>query len=308
MNDEKLRFALHAAADDCLSGVERMPSQKRAVFERIESARRTSARKTALVPVLAVLLTLTIAGAAAAGIGLFGRLREQKVDEVSYERLAHLENAAVTVGQTADVDGRGTLTVDQAYCDGRRLYYSYTLTKNDPAARLYVGDGAELADGTALSPVDSGDELVSDTAYSAYYEVMLPEEYAAGDAVNFVLTVMDGESLRYRVPVTVPLMSLAAKMTGEGMADGYPAKAEVFISDVDVSGCVRIKAPEDYWAESYKLVADGVEYRELEGWSEFDGDAHVVHLRFDLPETMESMSLVPLDEDYAHEAIALKGE
>lgn len=308
MNDEKFRIALHAAADECLSGVADMPSQRRAVFERIEGKRRPAVRKAALAPVMAILLTLAIAGATAAGLGLFAQLRENKVDEVSYERLAHLEDAAVSVGQTADIDGRGTLTVDQAYCDGRRLYYSYTLKKNDPAAKLFVGDGAELSDGTALSPVDSGDARVNDMAYSAYYEVMLPEEYAAGDTVTFELTVMDGEGLRYRVPVTAPVTGRAMRLTGGGAADGYAVQAELYISDVDVSGEVRIIAPEDYWPESYKLVADGVEYRDIEGWSAYDGEAHVVHLRFDLPKTLEDMKLVPLDEAYAHEAIALKGE
>ena len=310
MNDEKFRIALHEAADDCLSGVANMASQRRAVFERIEGKHRPAVRKAALAPVMAILLTLALAGATAAGLGLFAQLRANKVDEVSYERLAHLEEAAVSVGQTADIDGRGMLTVDQAYCDGRRLYYSYTLTKNDPAAKLFVGDGAELTDGTDLSPVDSGDARASDTAYSAYsayYEVMLPEEYAVGDTVTFVLTVMDGESLRHHVPVTVPVTGRAARMTGEGTADGYAAKAELFISDVDVSGCVRIYAPEDYWTESYKLVADGVEYRDIEGWSEYDGQAHVVHLRFDLPKTMDSLVLAPVDPAYAHEAIVLKG-
>ena len=253
---------------------------------------------------MAALLMLALAGATAAG--LFAQLRESKVDEVSYERLAHLEEAAVSVGQTVGLSG-AKLMIDQAYCDGRRLYYSYTLTKNDPAAKLFVGDGAELTDGADLSPVDSGDARASDTAYSAYYEVMLPEEYAVGDTVTFVLTVMDGESLRHHVPVTVPVTGRAARMTGEGTADGYAAKAELFISDVDVSGCVRIYAPEDYWTESYKLVADGVEYRDIEGWSEYDGQAHVVHLRFDLPKTMDSLVLAPVDPAYAHEAIVLKG-
>ena len=307
MNDEKFRIALHTAADDCLSGVANMASQRRAVFERIEGKHRPAVRKAALAPVMAALLTLALAGATAAGLGLFAQLRASKVDEVSYERLAHLEEAAVSVGQTADIDGRGTLTVDQAYCDGRRLYYSYTLTKNDPTAKLFVGDGAELTDGYYMNPVDSGDARVSDTVYSAYYEVMLPEGYAAGDTLTFVLTVMDGESLRYSVPVTVPVTGRAARMTGEGTADGYAVKAELFISDVDVSGCVRIYAPEDYWPESYKLVADGVECRDTELWWEYDGEACVVHLRFDLPKTMDSLVLTLVDPAYAHEAIVLKG-
>ena len=308
MNDEKFRLVLHAAADDCLSGVERMPSQRRAVFERIEGNSRTVRRKTALVPVLAILLTLAIAGATAAGLGLFGRLRAQKVDEVSYTRLAHLEDAAVAIGQAVDLGDGSHLTVDQAYCDGRKLYYSYTLVKGDVQAKLFVGDGAELPDGRGMAPVDSGDERISDTAYSAYYEVEMPQDYTVGESVEFVLTVMDGADLRCRVLVKAPVTGHAMRLTGEGTADGYDAQAELYISDVDVSGEVRIAAPEDYWPEGYKLMAGGAEYRDIEGWPEYKDGVHVVHLRFDLPETTENMKLVPLDEAYAHEAIALKGE
>ena len=50
MNDEKFRLALHTAADDCLSGVERMPSQRRAVFERIEGKAGRPGERRRLCP------------------------------------------------------------------------------------------------------------------------------------------------------------------------------------------------------------------------------------------------------------------
>ena len=59
MTDEKFRKALHMAADDCLSGVADMPTQRRAVMERIdrmEQKSRAMNRKAALAPVLAAMM------------------------------------------------------------------------------------------------------------------------------------------------------------------------------------------------------------------------------------------------------------
>lgn len=55
---------------------------------------------------------------------------------------------------------------------------------------VYVGDGAELKDGTNLTPVDSGSEDADEQTIRAYCEVELPEGYQAGDTVEFVLTVI----------------------------------------------------------------------------------------------------------------------
>ena len=121
MSDERIRRMMHTAVDECLSGVENMPSQRQAVLRRLDETPRAR-RKTAFVPVMAALLMLAIAGATAAGLGLFGQLRAGKVDETSYERLAHLEEAAVSIGETVQLRGMGELTIDQAYCDGRSIY------------------------------------------------------------------------------------------------------------------------------------------------------------------------------------------
>lgn len=310
MNDEKFRLALHAAADECLSGVAGMPSQRGAVFERIEGKNRAFRRKTALVPVLAIMLTLAIVGATAAGLGLFGRLRESKVDEVSYERLGLLEEAAVTIGQTTAIGDHGELTIDQAYCDGSRLYYSYTIRKNDALASLYLGDGAKLVDGTKLPPVDSWIESVDDFETAAFYEVALPEGFTTGESVAILLTAMhrrdDGSFELIGVPVDIPVTAPRMTLMGEGTADGCGAKAELCVTDVDVYGTVRITAPEDYAPEGYALEVDGAIYPNLDWGMEYDGGTHVIALRFDLPENLDGARLVPVDPEVAHEAIELK--
>ncbi len=312
MSDEMIRRKLHAAADDCLSGVARMPSQKKAVLFRIEGLERGRAagRRPRMAVALAMVMLLTLASAAvAAGLGLFGLLRGGLEQEMNYTRLGLLEDAAITVGQTTALGALGELTIDQTYCDGNRLYYSYTIRKNDALASLYLGDGAKLADGTELPPVDSWIEAIDDFATAAFYEVALPEGFAPGESVTILLTALhmpeDGAIERIDVPVEIPVTPARA-LTGEGTADGYKAEAALFVSDVDVYGTVRITAPEDYSPEDYDLIADGKTYENI-GWgSEYDGGAHEIALRFDLPESLDGARLVPRDPDFAHEAIALE--
>ena len=351
--------------------------------------------------VMAAMLVLLLGSmAVAAGFGLFGQLRAQKVDEMSYERLGLLEDAAVVMGETRRIvvptrnetekpetvydqvllsqQGREyELTLDQVYCDGRKLYYSYTLKTMGERVSLYegeatgfegwdeaydgerfadvfntylgeeedqrvadwldshesgyavrhnaaVGDGADLPDGTYLTPVDSGSEQVDANTMTAYYEVALPEGYVAGETVEFVLTVMTSDTVYAQdetgtycatvldrnnlveVKVSAPVTGSTSVLLGEGTADGYAAKAELHVSDVDLSGSVRIEAPQEYHPEGYTLLADGVTYRNIDEWWQFDGQAHVLNLRFDLPETMSSLVLMPFDPAYTHEAITLK--
>lgn len=381
MNDDGFRRRLKTAADMCFSGVEHMPSQKSAVLARLEN-KRMPGKKTRFAAAYALALVMLMAGAAAAGMGLFGMLGGQKTEETSHERLALLEEAtrseensvvAYLQGENYDV------TVDQAYCDGRKLYYTYTFRTNGakfeavegvpekvdswdeayPGMRFedvmsthmgeeadaqaaewlnardgayvivnhtYVGDGAELADGTYLMPVDSGTMRLDAQTEAAYYEVALPEGYAAGESIEFALNIMTTTTVYYqdatgvyaaahyqpdalvRMPVIIPVTGKLMRMTGEGTADGYPAKAEVFVSDVDVSGVVRIDAPEDYEPENYVLMSGGVEYPNLDGYVTGEGNAHEVHMRFDLPQSMENMKLMPVDRSYIHETIELKGE
>ena len=386
--------------DEALSFLDERPSLYPAIMRRIAEEKRAR-RRVPVTLAFAILMTLVLGGmAVAAGLGLFGQLRERKVEEMSFNRLGLLEDAAVVMGETRRVivpvqngaakpetardqvllsqQGREyELTIDQVYCDGRKLYYAYTLrmagerlslhagkaigfegwdeaypgerfvdvfdtglgdAENQCAGdwldghkhgyvvrhNAFVGDGAKLPDGTEMNPIDSGSEQVDADTMTAYYEVALPEGYVAGEMVEFVLTVMTSDTVYaqdeagvYRatifdransvdVKVSAPVTGSTSMLTGEGTADGYAAKAELRVSDVDLSGSVRIEAPQEYHPEGYVLLADGTAYRNMDPWFAYDGQAHVLNLRFDLPKTMNSLVLMPLDPAYAHEAITLK--
>ncbi len=317
MKDESLRKAMHTAVEECLSGVEGMPSQRARVFERIEGKQR--AGKTYAVPALALMLTMLLAAGAAAGFGLFGQIRASKVDETSYARLERLEDEAASIGQAHCLSVPGTdyeieLTIHQAYCDGRRLYYSYALREStSDAYNARMGDGAQLPDGTYLNPVDSGYGRTEDGAATAYYEVELPEGIEPGENLTFELRVMVYENGRYAkeksvdVPVTVPVTGHLTALRGEGVLDVYAVKARLFVSDVDVSGVVEFDTPEGDVTDRLVLLADGVPMKLTDSSVERGGETSVAHVRFDLPEGAENYALAYDGE--VCEALALaKGE
>lgn len=398
-HDEELRRVIRMEMDAEFSYLDRRPSLHDAIMSRIEGE-KTMKRNVSMALVLAIVMLIALGSmAVAAGLGLFGQFRADRADEMSYERLGLLEEAAVSIGETRHltVSGRQKnvkpanvreglleaqkgreyeLTIDQVYCDGKKLYYSYTFRMKGECLALYegeatgfdswtdarpgkrfdevfdtwlgeeqnrrvaqwlnsrrsgyavkanacVGDGAELPDGTYMNPVDSDYRQVDERTVSAYYEVELPEGYEAGESIEFVLTVITSDTVyaqdetgvymtslfsrdaRIDVPVKAQVTGRTAARSGEGTADGYAAKAVVHASDVDLSGSVRIDAPEDYEPEGYALIADGETYPNLDEWTRYDGQAHVLNLRFDLPKTMDSLVLMPLDPAYAHEAIQL---
>lgn len=399
-HDEELKRIIRKEIDDEFSYLDSNPSLHNVIMSKIEGERIVK-RKVSMTLVFAIVMTIALGSmAVAASLGLFGQLRASKVDEMSYERLGLLEEAAVTVGETRQITASGVqknaepetvreklladqmqreydLTIDQVYCDGRKLYYSYTFKMNDDRLSMhegeptgfdkwdvayrgekfedvfdtwlgdeqnqkvadwlnshesgyvvmrnaFVGDGAELPDGTNLNPIDSGSETVDEFTTTAYYEVELPEDYVAGDIVEFVLTVMAYDTVYFQdetgvysasvfnrdaltdVTVKVRVTGKTKTITGESTADGYDSKATLYVSDVDITGSVRIDAPEEYEPEGYYLLADGVEYHNIDPWHGYDGEGHAINMRFDLPETMGSLVLMPLDPDYAHEAIELK--
>ena len=151
MKDEALRHALRV----CLSGADFPLDRQRAVLKRIKGEDQIMKRKISAALACAIALSLVLGGfALAAGMGLFGQFGTQATDD-SAARLARLDGAAQDVGVTLSVrapdaekplDASATdrerlvnrqygrafeLTIEQAYCDGNRLYYTYTLTTAD---------------------------------------------------------------------------------------------------------------------------------------------------------------------------------
>lgn len=156
MDEIKLRNALKV----CLSQAADFPAKRRqAVLNAVRQDESRMKKRFSAVLVFAILTTLLLFGAAvAAGFGAFGRAANDAENEQSAARLNLLESVAANTDdeQTARAPdapeasvqpqtlrdrmldglyGRAfSLTLDQTYCDGKKLYYSYTLTANEPPA------------------------------------------------------------------------------------------------------------------------------------------------------------------------------
>ncbi len=157
MNEERLRSALKA----CLSNASFPDERQREVLSQM-GGERVLKRKVSLALVCAVILSLALAGVAiAAALGVFGQFGT--TDEQRSERLQRLDTAAETIGAAVSVSapeareqpaeaqtdydrllarqyGRSfELTLEQAYCDGSKLYFSYTLQYSAP--EMETGEG-----------------------------------------------------------------------------------------------------------------------------------------------------------------------
>lgn len=177
------------------------PSRARRRGDRMH--RRRYPAKTVLI---AALLMLLLAGAAiAATLGLFGYFVNRPDTEMSRQRLEHLEEVAINVGKTQQVlapagDMNGAdpetdygrllsqqfsrqfeLTVDQAYCDGNKLYYTYRISEPQRTFEMHEGlptgfeewdweePGKRLAD-TYWTPGATEEERSQAAAFFAEHE------------------------------------------------------------------------------------------------------------------------------------------
>ena len=160
MDERKLRDALKA----CLSGADFPPERQQAVLRAIRKDETIVKRKLSVALVCAIVMMLALCGAAiAAGLGVFGQSASDAQNAQSAARLERLEDVAADVRDTQAAQGpsdasaqpqtvrdamlaslcgrRFNLTLNQSYFDGRKLYYTYTLTTNAPLS-WFEGEGA----------------------------------------------------------------------------------------------------------------------------------------------------------------------
>ena len=110
--------AVRAALDDCLSGVQALPSVRADVLNQVRGDVKVK-KKLSVGIIFALLLTLLMAGAAvAAGLGLFGQIGERLDSDA---RLPALERVSDAVGAAFEAEDGVTVTIDQAYYDGARV-------------------------------------------------------------------------------------------------------------------------------------------------------------------------------------------
>ena len=207
-----------------------------------------------------------------------------------------------------------------------------------------VGDGAAM-NGKPLTILDSGDERVNAYTIQGFQEVEMPDGFEPTDEIEIEMSILYGMSVWaqdeknvyheymmtpenrgiFRLPFKVKLNGQTETYTGSVTTSAYSAQATVRVSDVDISGEVVFDAPE--WAEvfeagtdskremelayinSYTLVADGVELQNRDGAFGVNKDGKFfVWIRYDLPESMNSLVLVPNGSGIDYKAKIAAGE
>lgn len=387
VNEPKLQEALKT----CLSETDFPQERQWAVLRAVRKDEQDVKKKLSVALICVIVLMLALGGMAlAASLGVFGMAG--KTNQQSARRLALLEEEADTLNTAQNVQApsapeethqpqnlyeellsglyarRFELTVNQSYSDGRKLYYAYTLTTNEPlqwvtgdgapegiqewymqAEGAYVqnfsqndeaderrfaaffsdhpvgyiaretmalGDGAYLA-GQALNILDSGEAWVDECTLQGYQEVLLPEGFAPEDGnARIELTVMYGAAVTYQdeanvycahittpenrgilpITFTVPVNGSSKTCTGQVSTATYSAVATIRLSDVDVSGQIVFEG--EMPALAYDLLADGTLFPDLDGGIEEKPNGQtVMYVRYDLPQSINELSLVPVGTD-----------
>ena len=197
---------------------------------------------------------------------------------------------------------------------------------------MSLGDGAML-NGSALTILDSGETRIDAYTIQGYQEVELPEGFTSAGEIEIELTLLygatiyaqDGESVRWahvdtpenrgilHLPFCVPLNGETKVYAGTLITCAYSAMATLRVSEVDASGEVLFDAPE--WAAAfradplalppvrdYMLAADGAVFSALDCSSGINGNGqYFIRFRFDLPESMNSLALIPVLADTQNE-------
>lgn len=161
--DEKLTAQMRESVDEYFAGLGEHLMTEAQIMRYIDKKGEAVVKKR--IPVMAVAFAMALllgSVALAAGLGVFGSFTDKEDNEFRAVRLQKLDAVAVQIGQTATVRAPGerkdeagmtdaqkainrqagreyTLTLDQGYCDGHKLYYSYTL-KTEPLQTV-MGEG-----------------------------------------------------------------------------------------------------------------------------------------------------------------------
>lgn len=155
--------------DAHLSGLHVSERQQAQMFNRIVRGEQPiMKKKISAALVFAIVMMIAMGSMAlAAGLGLFGHFRQTQENN-NGARLEKLETLADTYETTKAVamptpavpvtgdtmydkllleqySHTFELTLDQAYCDGHKLYYSYTLRRSAPMSQIF-GEGEPTGD------------------------------------------------------------------------------------------------------------------------------------------------------------------
>lgn len=191
-----------------------------------------------------------------------------------------------------------------------------------------LGDGASSRDGCILEIISS-DETMEGNTLRGYQEVVVPDELKGQESLEIELTVLYGATLYHqdesgvrcahitqeenrgilRLPFTVHQHGTAQYWQGEAAFAHYTAKAELCMSDVEMSGKILLQVPA-VWTDTltariegedegdvildYHLMADGQLMRNHGGRLHTPASGQLeIDVLYDLPTAAKELALVP---------------
>lgn len=128
--------AVRQALEDCLSGVKALPSMRGEILRAAKGEMKVKKKLNMGLVLAMILVLLTTTAAVAAELGLFSQLGQRNTNDT---RLPALDGAASALERIISVPGGVTVTIDQAYYDGTRVFLSYSMA--GPFDQYELGEG-----------------------------------------------------------------------------------------------------------------------------------------------------------------------
>ena len=135
MNEMDKRKIKEAMAS-CLSGVDALPSMRAEILRAAKGEKKVKHHLNKGLVLALILMLMMSSVAVAAGLGLFGQLGQQ---ENADARLPALDMASTPMEKVFTTPEGVTVTINQAYYDGSRVFVSYTVA--GPTKFAETGEG-----------------------------------------------------------------------------------------------------------------------------------------------------------------------
>ena len=129
---EKVQQAMKAA----LSGLQENPWLARRIVANAKGERIMMKKVSASMIIAIILVLLTVSGAMAAALGLFGQLSQ---DSRGDGRLSAVDRVAENIAREWTTEDGVTIRIEQAYYEGNRVFIAYRLDGNWNATVLHEG-------------------------------------------------------------------------------------------------------------------------------------------------------------------------
>ena len=308
MTDQEKRN-IKAALDDCLSGVDALPSLRADILRAAKGEKKMKRTMSKGLVLALVLMLMMGTVAVAAELGLFGLLGQR---EDADARMPGLESVSTVLDKDFYIGTDVTLTVNQAYYDGSRVFISYTMEGDYQGMGLAVHDGMHIGD-TYIDIIGGDFYDTEDGQQIGWKECEVPAELAA-DEVTFSIGTFTGGDVKATTEwhaFTVKKSSVNVQLTGSAKTAEWSATATMTASAIDVKGEVLLECPKtwsDVWStwenpENVDPIQDWVFYvngEKVEGYN-LDGGIRVLGdgklscgVCYKLDSVIEEMKLVPV--------------